>query len=31
MNGDGEVSYDEFKQFWTHFIELYGEALGTKM
>lgn len=27
MNGDGEVSFEEFRAFWTHFIELYGEAL----
>ena len=26
-SGDELVSFDEFKRFWTHFIQLYGEAL----
>ena len=31
QNGDGAVSFGEFKLFWSHFIELYSEALQTKL
>lgn len=31
INNDEYVDFEEFKLFWTHFIELYGEALQTKL
>lgn len=31
QNGDGSVAFAEFKLFWSHFIELYSEALQTKL
>lgn len=31
MDRDGTVNYEEFKSFWTHFLQLYGETLQTKL
>eukprot|EP00347_Sterkiella_histriomuscorum_P008734 403343955 len=31
IQGKGKVSYDDFKIFWSQFLELYGEALQTKL
>ena len=31
FDGDGIVKYEEFKSFWTMFVELYSEALQQKL
>ncbi|CDW73973.1 phosphatidylinositol-4-phosphate 5-kinase family protein [Stylonychia lemnae] len=31
IQGQGKVAYDDFKVFWSQFIELYGEALQTRL
>ena len=31
LDGDGIVNFEEFKSFWYYFIELYSEALQTKL
>lgn len=31
MTNSGRVSFEDFKKFWTYFIQLYGEALQTKL
>lgn len=30
-NSDGAVNFEEFQTFWTHFLQLYGETLQTKL
>ena len=31
LSNAGRISYENFKCFWTYFIQLYGEALQTKL
>jgi EF hand len=31
ITNSGRVSFDDFKLFWSYFIQLYGEALQTKL